>query len=263
MTAVFAHPDDETYATGATLARYSAEGVRCSLYCATNGDAGKSSGIPISSGEELGAIRRVELKAACGVLGIERVEFGDHGDGRLGQADEQQVIGEIVRLIRRERPDVVLTFGPEGAASEHGDHKAISSLARRAFECAGSLDEFPEQLMGSVRPHQARRLCFVTWPAPQPSDLYQVAGQPAHVRIDARHWNGKKLEAYLTHRSQRQHQANFERYALVDAECYSVAAGVPAPSGAADLFSGLRHPRSRGPAKGPGRLCHLHRGSTG
>ena len=173
------------------------------------------------------------------MLGIERLEFGGHGDGCLGQADEQQVIGEIVRLIRRERPDVVLTFGPEGAPNEHRDHKAISSMARRAFECAGSPDEFPEQLMGSVRPHQVRRLCFVTWPAPQPGELYQAVGQPAHVRIDARHWNGKKLEAYSAHRSQQLHKANFARYALVDAEWYSVTAGVPAPSGAADLFSGL------------------------
>ncbi len=173
------------------------------------------------------------------MLGIERVEFGGHGDGCLAQADGEQVLGEIVRLLRQERPEVVLTFGPEGAPTEHRDHKAISSLARRAVECAGSPDEFPEQLMGSMRTHQARRLCFVTWPAPQPGELYQAVGQPAHIRIDARHWNGRKLESYLTHRSQQQHRANFERYAIVDAEWYSVGAGVPAPEGTADLFSGL------------------------
>ena len=239
LTAVFAHPDDETYATGATIARYAAEGVRCSLYCATNGDAGKTSGIPVSSPEELGAMRREELREACGVLGIERVEFGGHGDGKLGEADEQQVVGEIVRLIRQEQPDVVLTFGPEGAPTEHRDHKAISAFALRAVGLAGSPDEFPEQLLGTVRAHQVRRVCFVTWPAPQPDELYQAIGQPAHIRIDAHHWNGKKLEAYAAHRSQQQHRANFERYAIVDAEWYSVAAGFPAPEGAEDLFSGV------------------------
>ncbi len=209
------------------------------MYCATNGDAGKTSGIPVSSAEELGRIRKAELRAACGVLGIERVEFGGHDDGRLGQADDQQVIGEIVRLIRQERPDVVLTFGPEGAPTEHRDHQAISGMARRAFECAGSANEFPEQLMGSVLPHQARRLCFVTWPAPLPGELYQAVGHPAHIRINAQHWNGKKREAFLSHRSQRQHEANFQRYALVDAECYSVAGGAAAPPNAEDLFSGI------------------------
>ncbi|CAN5798608.1 hypothetical protein BH11GEM2_BH11GEM2_20930 [soil metagenome] len=144
-----------------------------------------------------------------------------------------------MRLIRQERPDVVLTFGPEGAPTEHRDHKAISILARRAVECAGSPDAFPEQLLGAIRPHQVRRLCYVTWPVPQPGELYQTVGQPAHIRIDAQHWNGRKMEAYVAHRSQQQHRDNFLRYAIVDAEWYSVAAGVPAPEGAVDLFAGL------------------------
>jgi LmbE family N-acetylglucosaminyl deacetylase len=133
----------------------------------------------------------------------------------------------------------VLTFGPEGAPTEHRDHKAISRLTRRAVECAGEPGEFPEQLMGAVRPHVVGRLCFVTWPAPQPGELYQAIGQPAHIRIDARHWNGRKLEAYLAHRSQQQHRQNFERYAIVDAEWYSVGIGAPAPEGATDLLAGL------------------------
>jgi LmbE family N-acetylglucosaminyl deacetylase len=135
--------------------------------------------------------------------------------------------------------DVVLTFGPEGAPTGHRDHKAISSLTRRAVDCAAAAGEFPEQLMGAVRPHTVSRLCYVTWPAPKPGELYQAVGQPAHIRIDAHHWNGKKREAYLAHRSQRQHQENFERYAIVDAEWYSVATGVPAPESAEDLFAGL------------------------
>ena len=184
-------------------------------------------------------MRRAELREACGVLGIERLELGGHGDGKLAEADDQQVIGEIVRLIRQERPDVVLTFGPEGAPTQHRDHKAISQLTRRAVECAATDGEFPEQLMGTVRPHRVGRLCFVTWPTPSPDDHYQTIGQPAHIRIDAHHWNGKKLEAYLSHRSQRQHQDLFERYSIVEGEWYSVAAGVPAPDGAEDLFVGL------------------------
>src|SRR5687767_5932097 len=109
LTAVFAHPDDETFAIGGTLARYSGEGVRCSLYCATDGDAGQSSGIPISSPAELGALRCEELRSAARILGIPVVERGGHRDGALALADPDLVIGEIVHLLRRERPAVVIT----------------------------------------------------------------------------------------------------------------------------------------------------------
>src|SRR6476660_5139004 len=114
LTAVFAHPDDETYATGGTVARYASEGVRCSLYCATDGDAGQSSGIPVSSRAELGAVRRAELRAACDVLGVETLVCGGHPDGGLQGVDPEVVMGEIVALNRREQPDVVTPFVPEG-----------------------------------------------------------------------------------------------------------------------------------------------------
>src|SRR4051812_41681556 len=121
LTALFAHPDDETYATGGTLAKLAAEGVRCSLYCATDGDAGRSSGIPVSSRAELGALRRAELRAAGDLLGIQTMTHGGHSDGALAAADPDQVMSEMVALVRRERPDVVLTFGPEGAPTMHRD----------------------------------------------------------------------------------------------------------------------------------------------
>ena len=71
IAVVFSHPDDETFATGGTLAKYASEGARIVLYCATNGDAGKTSGIPVSSREELGALRRqVEVRHCAGFFGL-------------------------------------------------------------------------------------------------------------------------------------------------------------------------------------------------
>ncbi len=70
LAAVFAHPDDETFATGATLARYAHDGVQISLFCATDGGAGQSSDIPLASPDELALIRRNELHAAARHLGI-------------------------------------------------------------------------------------------------------------------------------------------------------------------------------------------------
>jgi LmbE family N-acetylglucosaminyl deacetylase len=221
IAAVFAHPDDETFATGGTLAKYASEGARIVLYCATDGSAGKTSGIPVSSAEELGRLRRQEVEAACSVLGVEWPRFGGHQDGALAQAGDERVIGEIVDFLQAERPDVVITFGPEGAPTQHRDHKAICALATRACEI-----EAPP------------RLCYVTWQQPI-ADIYGCTGQPIDITIDVRPWLGKKREAFHAHASQRQHETAFEKGGMTDDECFHVASGVPAPAGATDLFAGL------------------------
>jgi LmbE family N-acetylglucosaminyl deacetylase len=239
IAAVFAHPDDETFAIGGTLARYSADGVRCSLYCATDGDAGRSSGIPVSSRAELGALRREELRAACLVLGVSIIDHGGHPDGALVAVDPELVMGQIVRLIRRERPDVVITFGPEGAPTRHRDHRAISRLATAAFLLAGTATAFTEQLDEGLAPHRPARLCYVTWPPPEPGSEPDTEGQPTHVRVAVGRWRGRKMAAFDAHRTQHQHRPQFERLALTSTEDYFVASGQPAPDGASDLFSGL------------------------
>ena len=239
LAAIFAHPDDETFATGGTIARYTADGVRCSLYCATDGDAGRSSGIPVSSRADLGVLRRNELRAACEILGIAPFVCGGHPDGALQSVDPDQVIGEIVALLRRERPDVVVTFGPEGAPTQHRDHKTISRLATAAFFLAGATTAFPEQLAGGVTPHRPARLAFSTWRTPAPDALLPAEGQPIHVAVPVRDWLPRKTAAFEAHRTQREHRAHFEALALTDREYYFVAAGLPAAAGAEDLFSGL------------------------
>ena len=239
LTALFAHPDDETFAIGGTLARYSGDGVRCSLYCATDGDAGQSSGIPVSSRAELGALRQAELKAACALLGVSAIELGGHPDGALDSVDPDVVIGEMVRLLRRERPDVVITFGPEGAPTQHRDHRAISRLATAAVLLADTTTAFPEQLAEGLAPHRAERLCYVTWPKPAPGGLYQTEGQPIDIRVDVRDRHERKMEAFLAHRTQWQHRASFEAVAMTDTEDYFLVHGAPYPRGSTDLFAGL------------------------
>jgi LmbE family N-acetylglucosaminyl deacetylase len=149
------------------------------------------------------------------------------------------VIGEIVALIRRERPDVLITFGPEGAITQHSDHRAISRLATAAHLLAGTTTAYPEQLVKGVRPYRAARLCYVTWLQPAPESTYQTEGQPCHVQIDARPWNERKRQAFLAHASQREHRADFERNAITDLECYFIASGTPMPEGSTDLFADL------------------------
>lgn len=238
LAAVFAHPDDETFATGGTLAKYAEQGVRCSVYSATDGDAGRSSGIPVSSREELGRIRRAELIEASALLGVTAVEHGGHPDGALAAADPDVVIGQIVAFLRRERPQVVLTFGPEGAPTGHRDHRAINRFATSAVLLAGTA-AFPEQIDAGLRPHRPNRLCLVTWPDPKPDEAPRQPGQPIQIRVPAEAWHSRKLSAFFAHRSQAEHEAYFRREAMPPTEDYFVAIGTPAPKGAADLWDGI------------------------
>jgi LmbE family N-acetylglucosaminyl deacetylase len=239
LTALFAHPDDETFAIGGTLARYSGDGVRCSLYCATDGDAGQSSGIPVSSPAELGALRREELGIASRILGIDAIVLGGHRDGALAAADPEVVLEQIVALLRRERPAVVITFGPEGAPTRHRDHRAISRLATAAVLLAGTATAYREQLETGLAPHRASRLCYVTWEPPPPGFEPDTEGQPISISVPVRGWLPRKQEAFEAHRTQHQHRAHFERLALTDDEHFFVAIGRPARENATDLFDGL------------------------
>jgi LmbE family N-acetylglucosaminyl deacetylase len=239
VCSVFAHPDDETFAIGGTLARLTDEGARCSLYCATDGDAGRSSGIPVSSRAELGVLRRAELHAASEALGIAAVEHGGHPDGALAAVDPDVILAEIVRFIRRERPRVVITFGPEGAPTRHRDHRAISRLATAAYLLAATRTAYAEQLADGLAPHRADRLCYVTWATPTPDDELDTEGQPTDILVPVRDWLPRKRQAFEAHHTQHQHRVHFERSALTDDEHFFVAMGTAAPRGAADLFAGL------------------------
>ena len=238
LAAVFAHPDDETFATGGTLAKYAEQGVRCSVYSATDGDAGRSSGIPVSSREELGRIRRAELIEASALLGIAAVDHGGHPDGALAAADPDVVIGQIVAFIRRERPQVVLTFGPEGAPTGHRDHRAINRFATSAVLLAGTT-AFPEQIDAGLHPHRPDRLCLVTWPEPKADEAPRQPGQPIGIRVPAETWHAQKLSAFFAHRTQAEHEPYFRREAMPPTEDYFVAIGAPAPTGATDLWEGI------------------------
>lgn len=136
LLAIFPHPDDETLGLGSTMARYSAEGVETYLICATRGERGwfDSEG-PDPGLEEVGRIREAELRCAAENLGIHEVTFLDYIDGDVDQAKPEEIIGKIVAHIRRIKPQVVVTFGPDGAYG-HPDHIAISQFTNAALVCA-------------------------------------------------------------------------------------------------------------------------------
>jgi LmbE family N-acetylglucosaminyl deacetylase len=136
LMAVLAHPDDESLGFGGTLARYSAEEVETYLVTATRGERGRFFS-PDRKAEpaEVGQVREAELRAAAATLGIREVVILGYPDGAVDQIDSATAVAAIARHIRRVRPHVVITFGPDGAYG-HPDHIAISQFTTSAVVCA-------------------------------------------------------------------------------------------------------------------------------
>jgi len=129
---ILAHPDDESFSIGGTLAKYAAEGVRMTLICATK----RELGIPNLSSEETGKIRQNELYVAAKVLGISDVRFLGYRDGELGSANPHEIVYMLSAILQTERPQAVVTFGPDGI-SGHPDHIAISQFVTKAVDQSG------------------------------------------------------------------------------------------------------------------------------
>jgi LmbE family N-acetylglucosaminyl deacetylase len=238
--AIFAHPDDETFCVGATIAKYADRGITTDLYGATDGDAGKNSGVPVSSREELAGIRRDETRAACGILGIASIEFAGYGDGKLKELDATVLTGSIVSFIRRHKPTIILTFGPEGAPTGHRDHQAISRAATAAFFLAELRTAFPEQIEQGLAPHRASRLFYHAWQFPHKNPSLKLESVPPTAQIDVRACRQRKLDAFMAHATQRYAYDLFVTDVLLDSEFYALAAGTPQPRPAIDdLFDGL------------------------
>jgi LmbE family N-acetylglucosaminyl deacetylase len=164
LLAVFAHPDDETFCAGGTLAKYAAAGWELMAVSATRGQAGQIRDPLVAMRHTLGQVREREFYAACEQLGVHHARVLDYMDGALQDVDPQELTGGVVQIIRAFRPDVVITFGPDGAYG-HPDHIAIGAATTRAFELAGSPRHFPEQLAAGRRPHRPEQLYHSYFPS--------------------------------------------------------------------------------------------------
>ncbi len=132
VLAVFAHPDDETYGPGGTLARLSAEGAQVRLITLTCGESATMGDSPLYSPEFLAETRAKELECACRALGILRHETLGFPDRGLPGVPEGELAAPVIRALRESRPGIVITFHPEGI-SGHEDHKTASRIVKRAL----------------------------------------------------------------------------------------------------------------------------------
>src|SRR3990172_3193285 len=196
MLAVLAHPDDESFGPGGTLALYAARGVQVHLLCATRGEVGTVDPELMAGHPTIGDLRQTELECAAAHLGLAAVHFlGYRDSGMPGSPDNrhpqalaaapiEQVAAAVVEWIRRIRPQVVITFDPIGGY-RHPDHIACHNATVLAFDAARDPAPFP-------RPPPAftpARLYFYTFRRP----WLGHGGRLMHLfRQGPRHWGRNK-----------------------------------------------------------------------
>ena len=193
-----AHPDDETFFAAGTIARYVEQGARVSVVCATLGEQGKTAGL--CTREELPRVREAEMREAMEILGVEGLYFLPFEDRKLAEAPLEEMRRQLVEVIRRERPEIVIGFDPNGA-NQHADHIAISRFSIDAVAAAEDGRWFPE--LGAA--HRIERLLWnpptIIFRYPAGTDLPKEPG--IDFLIDTSRWSEKKAAAIRAHGTQR------------------------------------------------------------
>jgi LmbE family N-acetylglucosaminyl deacetylase len=233
LLAVLAHPDDESFGMGGTLALYAQRGVDVHLICATRGEVGEVAPHFLEGFQSIGELREHELRCAAGNLGLAGVYFLDYRDSGMAGSPENdhpqalaaapidEVGAMVTGYIRKLRPQVVLTFDPIGGY-RHPDHIAIHEATVKAFTAAGDPQQFPDQ----GTPYQPEKLYYHTFPRGwltwvvrllplfgkdprrfgqnEDIDLLELAGQsfPVHARINYKKVAKEKEAATACHASQ-------------------------------------------------------------
>ena len=180
LMAVFAHPDDEAFGTGGTLAKYAAEGCDVYLVTATRGEAGQIAEPDLATPASLPFIREQELRCACDIYGIHPPRFLDYQDGQLPIVHQGQAVGKLVRIIREIKPDVLITFGPDGIYG-HYDHIAAYRWTIIAADLAADPDCFPD--LDLCEPHQVSKIYHRAMPEEQVAAMSED-GKAAAVMMD-------------------------------------------------------------------------------
>ncbi len=233
LLSVLAHPDDESFGMGGTLALYAHEGVKVYLVCATRGEVGEVDAEHMQGYQSVADLREAELRCAAGKLGLAGVYFLDYRDAgmpgtpdnthpqALAAAPLEQVAAKVAYYIRLLKPQVVLTFDPIGGY-KHPDHIKCHNATVEAFRMSGDpnfQDDLPpyqpQKLYYHVMPRGLMRIGVRLLPifGRDPHhfgrngdiDLVELASEsnfPIHSRIDFKKVRDCKEEAAACHASQ-------------------------------------------------------------
>jgi mycothiol S-conjugate amidase len=289
LLAVHAHPDDEASKGAGTVARYHAEGVRTVLVTCTGGEAGDILNPAMDRPEikdDIAAVRRRELDRAAAIIGYDEVVLLGYRDSGMpdtppnahpeafANAPLEESVGRLVEVIRRERPQVIVTYGDDQRGYPHPDHLRVHDISVVAFDKAGDPDAYPE----AGDPWQPLKMYYTMWSrkrmeathqrfldlgleSPFSKEWFERRPVPAEERIttsiDISGYSDVRLDALLAHETQidpkspfwfglpREEQASIHPYDDYTLARSLVADGTSEDGPETDLFAGVRSPATR------------------
>jgi len=219
VLSVWAHPDDEAYLSGATMAACVRGGQRVVCVTATRGEGG-SQDHDRWPPEKMAEIREVELARCLETLGVSEHHWLDYVDGTCHEVDPDEAVGKVRALLDEIQPDTVLTFGPDGMTG-HQDHQAVSRWTTAAFAEAAKpgarllyatqTPEWAAEFLPLLEPFNV----FTTEPPITPQDqlVFTYLAEGEHLE--------QKVRALLAQESQVE---GIYRHAGHEAYAHSVAA---------------------------------------
>jgi LmbE family N-acetylglucosaminyl deacetylase len=172
LMAIFAHPDDEAFGVGGVLSKYAHEGVEVHLVMATLGEAGRVANPAISLTQPIGVVREQELRCACANYGVQHLHLLGFMDGQTTVAPQGLAVFKLVRLLRQHKPQVVISFGPEGVYG-HYDHLAVHRWTTAAIQLASQADRWPE----TGPPHWVAKFYHRAMPQEQMAYVEKMTGR--------------------------------------------------------------------------------------
>jgi LmbE family N-acetylglucosaminyl deacetylase len=156
---------------------------------------------------DLGKMRRAEMDAASAVLGVTQHEVLAFPDGELAKQSFQVMTGIVVEHIRRRQPQVVLTFGGDGAVNLHRDHTVVSAVTTMAFHWAGRAEMYPDHIDTGLDPWSPQKLYYASPPfvsvRDRPELTATAATVPWSLTLEPGDLSDRKLEAFRKHSSQQ------------------------------------------------------------
>jgi mycothiol S-conjugate amidase len=174
LLTVHAHPDDEASKGAPTLAKYAAEGVRTVLVCCTGGEEGDIQNPAMEQPairDRLTEVRATELQRSAAIIGFSEVVMLGYRDSGMpnteananpeafANADLDEAVGRLVAVLRRERPQVVITYNDDQQGYPHPDHLRVHDISVLAFDRAGDPAWYPE----AGEPFQPSKMYYTIW----------------------------------------------------------------------------------------------------
>ena len=182
---VHAHPDDEASKGAGTTAKYAAEGVHNVLVCCTGGEAGDILNPAVEhpgSPEAMYELRMAELAESVCVLGYDSLHMLGYRDSGMADSEDNaradnfanapldEAVGRLVKVIREERPQVIITYRDDRNFYPHPDHIRVHEISVPAFDLAGDPEAYPE----AGEPWQPLKMYYVSWSIARVKALHQA-----------------------------------------------------------------------------------------